>query len=145
VAFVTPQPRQFAAVCAEPAVPPKALLTEINADDRGLCQKSLMEGSIRRRFEELSQLRERAAQLCEETQELIAEYRRLKSWCEEMRPTTLPISDGFCGSPGVLGNQAATRASGSSSRPRDTLPAVSTFAPTHDRATNALASVASTS
>ena len=44
---------------------------------------------IRINLEELAQLRERAAQLCEETQALIDEYRRLRGWCDGMRPRVL--------------------------------------------------------
>jgi hypothetical protein len=50
-------------------------------------------------------------------------------------PAGVPVAHGVRCSP------APTRGSGSSSRTWNTPPAVSTFAPTHHRATNALASV----
>ena len=39
-----------------------------------------MQGSIRVRLEELAELRDKAELLCEETKEIIDEYRRLKAW-----------------------------------------------------------------
>jgi hypothetical protein len=43
-------------------------------------EKEAMQGSIRVRLEELAELRDKAELLCEETKEIIDEYRRLKAW-----------------------------------------------------------------
>jgi len=44
-----------------------------------------MRGLMRIHFDELAELRERAAILCKETQHLLDDYRLLKAWCAELR------------------------------------------------------------
>ena len=115
-------------------------LSQINAWDRILGQKRTMRGLISIDRDELADLRERAAILCKETQDLIDEYRLLKG---RVRRNSELLRHENGATHGVLCGAAPTLGAGSSSLTWKTPPVGSTLAPTHHRATKALARAAS--
>jgi hypothetical protein len=66
-------------------------LTQINAADTPFPHKSVMRGITRTDLNELAELRERAARLCEETKILIEEGRRLREWVNGFQDEAMPL------------------------------------------------------
>jgi hypothetical protein len=81
-------------------------LSQINAWDRIVGHKRTMPGLISIHLDELAELRERAAILCKEAQDLIDEYHRLKAWRAELGPNMQLLGQGYGSTYGAMSGAA---------------------------------------
>jgi hypothetical protein len=70
-------------------------LTQINAANTPFGQKSIMRWITLVDLDELAELREKAARVCEETKSLIEEHRGLRKWAGRFSTGATPVIETF--------------------------------------------------